>query len=510
MTPEVLARIRAVKRASQVLRAGAWCAADAIDRVVLDADERFRRRIVLTGESGSRFLLDFAEATPLRDGDGLLLDDGTIVAVTAKPELLVDVSPGDGWGDGATGADALARLAWHLGNRHTEVEIARDKLRMRRDHVLEDMLARLGAVLTLVEAPFEPERGSYRHGHGGGDGGLAERSASALPLPAKAGNPVTPEHGEGHGASAPSPPLGGEGRGEGGARQGQSGSGDGSFSPAWTCEAAEAGQQASTRGAPPSSHPSPPKGGEGAGCDKRPSLSSSACVQQGQGQLPAAALYRLLTWISPAYPVGAFSYSSGLEWAVEAGDVRDAPTLTGWLMTMIGHGSVSCDAAIFCHAHRAAADGDDGALAAAAELAAALAGSRERFLETTAQGQAFLQITQAAWATPALERLAAAWDNPLAHPVAVAAACAGHGIALKPALHAFLHGVVSNLVSAGVRLVPLGQTDGQRVLAALEASIAEAAERAVVTGPDDIGMAALRADIASMRHETQYTRLFRS
>jgi urease accessory protein len=217
-----------------------------------------------------------------------------------------------------------------------------------------------------------------------------------------------------------------------------------------------------------------------------------------------------MTWMSPAYPVGAFSYSSGLEWAVEAGDVRDAATLTGWLITMIGYGSAFSDAAIFCHAYRAVADSDDAALAATAELAAALAGSRERFLETTAQGQAFVQITQAAWATPALDRLAAAWTGPPAYPVAVAAACAGHGIPLGPALHAFLHGVVSNLVSAGVRLVPLGQTDGQRVLAALEAPISDATARALITAPDDIGMAALRADIAAMRHETQYTRLFRS
>lgn len=165
MTPEALARIRAVKRASTVLRAGHWRAADAVDRVVLDANERYRRRIVLTSESGSRFLLDFAEATPLRDGDGLLLDDGTIIAVTAKPETLVEIAAGRG-----TGADALARLAWHLGNRHTEVQITGDRLRMRRDHVLEEMLAGLGAVLTPIEAPFEPERGAYQHGHGDGGG----------------------------------------------------------------------------------------------------------------------------------------------------------------------------------------------------------------------------------------------------------------------------------------------------------------------------------------------------
>jgi urease accessory protein len=167
MTPEVLARIRAVKRAQRVLHAGTWRAADAIDRIVLDADERYRRRIVLTGEGGLKFLLDLSEATPLRDGDGLALDDGTIVAVVAKPELLVEVAAAAG-----DAAADLTRLAWHLGNRHTEVEIAGDKLRMRRDHVLEEMLMGLGAVVTPVEAPFEPERGAYQHGHGdGGDRG---------------------------------------------------------------------------------------------------------------------------------------------------------------------------------------------------------------------------------------------------------------------------------------------------------------------------------------------------
>ncbi len=172
MTPEVLARIRAAKRAATVLRAGAWRAADAIDRVVLDADERYRRRIVLTGEGGLNFLLDFAEVTPLRDGDGLLLDDGVIVAVVAKPEPLVEITaPADSrCGTEDARAGALARLAWHLGNRHTEVEITGDRLRMRRDHVLEEMLAGLGAVLTPIDAPFEPERGAYQHGHRDGGG----------------------------------------------------------------------------------------------------------------------------------------------------------------------------------------------------------------------------------------------------------------------------------------------------------------------------------------------------
>jgi urease accessory protein len=166
MTPEALGRIRAVKRASQVLRAGAWRAADASDRVVLDADQRYRRRIVMTGEHGDKFLLDLPEATALRDGDGLVLDDGAIVAVVARPEPLMEIAAG-GTADQTA---VMARLAWHLGNRHTEVQIVGDRLRIRRDHVLEEMLIGLGAVLTPIEAPFEPERGAYRHGHGEGGG----------------------------------------------------------------------------------------------------------------------------------------------------------------------------------------------------------------------------------------------------------------------------------------------------------------------------------------------------
>jgi urease accessory protein len=282
------------------------------------------------------------------------------------------------------------------------------------------------------------------------------------------------------GPSAPSPRARGEGRGEG------------AFPHAGAFEA-------QTRGMAPSP-----------GARARADLSPQAGRGEGCGGLTGPALYRLMTWMSPAYPVGAFSYSGGIEWTVEAGDIRSADTLCHWLTTMIRYGSVFCDAAIFAHAHRAADTGDDTALAAMAELAAAFVGSKERFLETTAQGQAFLQITRAAWPTPALDRLTAAWDGPLAYPVVVAAACAGHDIALVPALHAFLHGVASNLVSAGVRLIPLGQTDGQRVLVTLEEPIAHTAERTLITAIDDIGTATLRADIAGMRHETQYTRLFRS
>ena len=229
-----------------------------------------------------------------------------------------------------------------------------------------------------------------------------------------------------------------------------------------------------------------------------------------QATLESAALYRLMAWLSPAYPVGAFSYSSGIEWAVEAGDIKDAATLRAWLAVMLAEGGGFCDAVLFAHAHRAAADRDDDALRAVAELAAAFAPSKERHLETTAQGAAFVEATRAAWPCAALDRLKAAWDGAIAYPVAVGTAAASHGVALEAALAAYLQAVAANWVSAGVRLVPLGQTDGQRVLAALEPIVGETARRALATALDDIGSAAFRADLASACHETQYTRLFRS
>jgi urease accessory protein len=230
----------------------------------------------------------------------------------------------------------------------------------------------------------------------------------------------------------------------------------------------------------------------------------------GAGNVNAPALYRLMAWLSPSYPIGAYSYSSGIEWAVEAGDVTDAAALEHWLAVVIGEGGGFCDAVFFVHAHRAAACSDDAALRAVAELAAVFSPSKERHLETTAQGRAFLDTTRAAWPAPALDRLLAVWDGAVALPIAVGVASAGHGIGLVPALHAYLHAMTANLISTGLRLVPLGQTDGQRILAALEPVATATAARALVTPLDDVGGAAFRADLASMRHETQYTRLFRS
>jgi urease accessory protein len=223
-----------------------------------------------------------------------------------------------------------------------------------------------------------------------------------------------------------------------------------------------------------------------------------------------AALYRLMAWLSPAFPVGAFSYSGGIEWVVEAGEIKDAETLQRWIVTTLTEGGGFCDAVFFVHTHAAVSANDNEALRAIAELAAAFAPSKERHLETTAQGRAFIEATRAAWPCDAIAQLAKAWDGLVAYPVAVAVACAGHGIALEQALSAYLHAIAANQISAGVRLIPLGQTDGLRVLAALEPTIAAAAERALKTPLDEIGSATLRADIASMKHETQYTRLFRS
>ena len=146
-----------MRRASEVKTAGTWNAAAAVDRVVLDADERHRRRITLTGEGGTAFLLDLPHATALKDGDGLVLEDGAIVRVAGKAEPLVEIT--------AASSHDLARLAWHIGNRHTDLQVVGDTLRIRRDHVLEDMLRGLGARLTPIEAPFEPEPGAYGHGH---------------------------------------------------------------------------------------------------------------------------------------------------------------------------------------------------------------------------------------------------------------------------------------------------------------------------------------------------------
>jgi urease accessory protein len=232
--------------------------------------------------------------------------------------------------------------------------------------------------------------------------------------------------------------------------------------------------------------------------------------QDGMTESEAAALYRLMTWLSPAFPVGAFSYSSGIEWAVEAGDIGDAASLRDWLVSMLADGPGFCDGVFLAHAHRAASSRDDTGLRDIAELAAAFVPSRERQLETSAQGRAFIDIARAAWNCDGLDQMISHCDGTIVYPIAVGLVSAAHAIPLAPTMHAFLHALTSNWISAGARLVPLGQTDSQHVLALLEPTVVSTAKRALTASPDDLGSANFRADLAGMRHETQYTRLFRS
>jgi urease accessory protein len=243
---------------------------------------------------------------------------------------------------------------------------------------------------------------------------------------------------------------------------------------------------------------------------RRAEVALPAAEATGLSADEAAALYRLMTWLSPAFPVGAFSYSSGIEWAVEAGDIVDAATLQGWLASMLADGPGFCDGVLLAQAHRAAASCDGANLREVAELAAAFAPSRERHLETSAQGRAFIEIARAAWSCDGLDRLIAACDGATVYPVAVGIVSAAHAIPLASTMHAFLHAVTSNWISAGARLIPLGQTDSQRALVALEPVVVVTGKRALGATLDDLGSATFRADLASMRHETQYTRLFRS
>ena len=222
------------------------------------------------------------------------------------------------------------------------------------------------------------------------------------------------------------------------------------------------------------------------------------------------ALYRLLAWSSPGYPTGAFSYSHGLEWAVETGEVKNLQGLLDYVTAVISRGGGWVDAVLFAHAWYAETPAT---LDSLTQLAAAFRGSSETALESRQQGGAFLDVTRKAWPHPTLEAFAtrqAQTATPVAHCIAVAVACAAHEIPLEPALNAYIHAVAANLVSAGARLIPLGQTQAQIAIAQLAPVITDIAERAQTTSLDDLGTAAPAIEICSLQHETQYTRLFRS
>ncbi len=233
----------------------------------------------------------------------------------------------------------------------------------------------------------------------------------------------------------------------------------------------------------------------------------------GQEEIGRHAFIRLMTWLSPAFPVGAYSYSHGLEWAIEAQLVRNQTSLTGWIEAILTQGTGRTDAVFFLVALRTAVAGNTEALDDVVEKAAAWRSTAELAMESMAQGTAFLQAVRAVWPHPLLDALAARLSERAqapAYAVAVGVAAAAAGVPENLAVAAYLQALAGNLVSAGVRLIPLGQTDGLKVLASLEEVIHAVSDEAMEMTLDRIGGATLMVDWCSMRHETQYTRLFRS
>lgn len=221
-------------------------------------------------------------------------------------------------------------------------------------------------------------------------------------------------------------------------------------------------------------------------------------------------LLPLFAWLSPSFPVGAYAYSHALEWAVEAGDVRDEASLAAQVSDLMRLGFGRSDGILLAHAWRAAVGNDWAALAEVNALAVCLAPSAELRLETCQQGRSFLDAVRAAWPKPALEAAAGALSGEVAYPVAVGLAAGAHGIPLAPTLEGFLLALVQALVSSGIRLAPVGQTAGTRVVAGLAPTVRALAAEIPALTLDDLGTATFRADLGSFRHETQYTRLFRS
>jgi urease accessory protein len=227
-----------------------------------------------------------------------------------------------------------------------------------------------------------------------------------------------------------------------------------------------------------------------------------------------ASLYRLLSWLSPAFPVGSFTHSGGLEWAVGEGLVCNRQQLEDWINDLLANGCIRNEAVIFVHAWRSSARHDDSSLREIAELAAALHPSRERRAESTSQGAAFRSVASRTAGEQAFAMLTAIADEDLCYPIAVAVLAQTHEINLRDALTGYLHGVVSNLVSAAVRLIPLGQTDGQLAISFLETPVMQLSDwtfRLPETDPvEQLGGETVMADFATLAHETQYTRLFRT
>ena len=240
---------------------------------------------------------------------------------------------------------------------------------------------------------------------------------------------------------------------------------------------------------------------------------ASTIMNNEQYRFSRLALLRLQSWLSPAFPSGAYSYSHAVEWAVEAGYIGDYKTLIDWLQADLCYGSGRNEAIFFIEAWRSAAHDDQAKLLEIAALAGAFRGTSEFALETSQQGMGSLSTLRSVWPDDLLNRLSQVLSEQHVPPslaVVHGVASARQGVPANLALAAFLQSYVANLVTAGVRLIPLGQTDGQRAIAALEQAVLAATEEALGATIDDLGSAAFMVDLASMRHETQYTRLFRS
>lgn len=222
------------------------------------------------------------------------------------------------------------------------------------------------------------------------------------------------------------------------------------------------------------------------------------------------ALYHLMSWMSPSYPVGAYTYSHGMEFAREAGLLSKREDTFSWIADILKHGSGRSDCILLAAAYGATKSRANNELKDISELGLAYCSTRELELETTQQGRAFMRITKDVAPSPLLEMLTDTWSGAVIYPIAVAVVAAEKEIPLADTLTAYLHGFISNLVSASVRLIPLGQTDGQRIIAALAHDVQALVDRTQSTTIDDLGSAALMVDWCSSQHETQYTRLFRS
>jgi urease accessory protein len=225
--------------------------------------------------------------------------------------------------------------------------------------------------------------------------------------------------------------------------------------------------------------------------------------------LASLALLRLQSWLSPSFPNGAYSYSHGLEWAVEAGYVSDRESLVDWLDADLCHGSARNEAIFFSEAYRSTLADDLTSLTRVAELAAASRGTAEFALESLQQASACLSTLRQVWPDRILQTLAELPGQPVL-AVVLGARSARENVPLGLALPAFLHSFVANLVNAGVRLIPLGQTDGQLAIAALESAVLLASAQGCRATRDDLGSAGFMVELSSIAHETQYTRLFRS